>query len=58
MCYITIIKLIQKKIIGKINLLKYYNFFIKFFGVLDRGRKKYRSKKSSINNEFQLLEKL
>jgi len=41
MCYITIIKLIQKKIIGKIIN---YNF-IKFFGVLDRGRKKYRSKK-------------
>jgi hypothetical protein len=31
-----------------------YNF-IKIFGVLGRGRK---SKKSSINNEFQLLEKL
>ena len=31
-----------------------YNF-IKFFRVLGRGRK---SKKSSINNEFQLLEKL
>ena len=31
-----------------------YNF-IKIFGVLGRGCK---SKKSSINNEFQLLEKL
>jgi len=42
MCYITIIKLIQKKIIGKINLLKQIIILLKFseFWVVGANLKK------------------